>query len=269
MYQFKYDKHNKYHRAVQQTAIVIVSLVIFVEAWWVLSILANTPAVPTPGETWDALVNLVNNGDTVTDISLWSYIGASLGTFLKGFLLALLVAVPLGLILGTFNTLNEFATPIIEILRPIAPIAWAPILILAINYTIGPILVVFIGIFFPLLTNVVFGVSKIDSSLLDAAKTLGASRAQIFVKVMVPSTVPYIMNGVKVGLGIGWMCIVAAELYAPTLAGIGYFLSEQATLGYWPGAFAAIIVIAVLGLLTTGVAEYVHKFIAKRMGMDV
>ena len=269
MYEFKYDKHNRYHRLLRQVAITVIALVIFVEAWWVLSILANSPAIPTPGDTWNALVELVNDGDSVTGISLWSYIGASLGTFLKGFVLALAIAVPLGLVLGSFKTLNEFSTPIIEVLRPIAPIAWAPILILAINYSIGPILVVFVGIFFPLLTNVIFGVSKIDSSLMDAAKTLGATKSQMFVKVMIPSTVPYIMNGVKVGLGIGWMCIVAAELYAPTLAGIGYYLSEQATLGYWPGAFAAIIVIAILGLLTTGIAEYIHKFIAKRMGMDV
>jgi NitT/TauT family transport system permease protein len=244
-------------------------MVLFVEIWWVLSILANTPAVPSPLETWNALIDLINNGDSITQKSLGQYVGSSMATFLKGFLLALVVAIPIGLILGTFKTLNAFANPIIEVLRPIAPIAWAPILILAINYSTGPMLVVFVGIFFPLLTNVVFGVSKIDGSLVDAAKTLGASNSQIFMKVLMPSTVPYIMNGVKIGLGIGWMCIVAAELYAPTLAGIGFYLSEQATLGYWPGAFAAIVVIAVLGLLTTGVAEYIHKIITKRMGIDV
>lgn len=244
-------------------------MVLFVEIWWVLSILANTPAVPSPLETWNALIDLINNGDSITQKSLGQYVGSSMATFLKGFLLALVVAIPIGLILGTFKTLNAFVNPIIEVLRPIAPIAWAPILILAINYSTGPMLVVFVGIFFPLLTNVVFGVSKIDGSLVDAAKTLGASNSQIFMKVLMPSTVPYIMNGVKIGLGIGWMCIVAAELYAPTLAGIGFYLSEQATLGYWPGAFAAIVVIAVLGLLTTGVAEYIHKIITKRMGIDV
>lgn len=79
---------------------------------------------------------------------------------------------------------------------------------------------------------------------------------------------PYVMNGIKIGLGIGWMCIVAAELYASPLGGIGFYLAEQASLGYWPGAFAAVVIIAVLGLLTTGLAEYVHKVVAKRMGMD-
>ena len=267
---FKYDKHNKYHRLLRQILIIAVSLVIFVEAWWVVSIIADVSTVPTPAQTWNALVDLIQNGDSMTNNkTLWSYIGSSMSTFLKGFGLALLVAVPLGLILGKFESLRSFSTPIIEILRPIAPIAWAPIFMVAIGYDLGPMLVVFVGIFFPLLTNVIFGVSKIDSKLVDASKTLGASDTQIFIKVMVPSTIPYIMNGIKVGLGIGWMCIVAAELYASPLGCRGFYLSEQATAGYWPSAYAAIAVIAVLGLLTTGVAEYIHKMVSKRMGMDV
>ena len=214
---FVYDKHNKTHRRIRKVLIIIASLIIFVEIWWVLAIVAHTQAVPTPLQTWDALVDLYQRGDTMTKLTMWDYIASSMSTFLKGFLLALVVALPVGLILGTFRTLNEFVNPMIEVLRPIAPIAWAPILMLAINYQTGPMLVVFIGIFFPLLTNIIFGVRKIDNNLIDAAETLGASRMQVFVKVLVPSTIPYLMNGIKIGLGIGWMCIVAAELYATPL----------------------------------------------------
>lgn len=266
--ELKYDRHNKYHRLCRRILIVIASLVIFIEAWWVISIIANSQTIPNPVVTFDALTDLINNGDSITGLSLMTYISSSMGTFLKGFLLALLVATPLGLFLGRFELVNEFATPIIEILRPIAPIAWAPIFMISIGYNLGPMLVVFVGIFFPLLTNIIFGVMKIDKSLVDAAKTLGASDLQIFCKVLVPSTIPYLMNGMKIGLGIGWMCIVAAELYATPLGGIGFYLAEQAAIGYWPGAFAAIIVIAFLGLLTTGLATYVHEVVLKRMGMD-
>ena len=104
--------------------------------------------------------------------------------------------------------------------------------------------------------------------MLDAARTMGANPLQLFRKVVLPSSVPYIMNGLKVGLGIGWMCIVAAELYATPLVGIGFYLQEQASAGNWPGAYSAIIIIAVLGLLTTSLAEYAHKAIAKRMGIE-
>lgn len=149
-----YDDNNRYHRWFRTAVITITSLVCFVFAWWDVSILLNSTAIPTPLETWHALVDLVVNGDSITGgRTVWAYIASSLRTFLLGFLLALVVAVPLGLIIGYSKTIREFANPVIEVMRPIAPIAWAPIFILAIDYTLGPILVVFIGIFFPVLTT--------------------------------------------------------------------------------------------------------------------
>ena len=221
---------------------------------------------PTPAETAGAFVDFINNG--YSHQSSASIIWSSLSLFLQGFGLALLVAIPLGLFLGYSKNLNTFVTPMIEVLRPIAPIAWAPVFIYGINYNVGPVLVVFIGIFFPLLTNIIFGVKKIDPTLIDAAKTLGANKTQVFVKVMVPSAIPYLMNGIKVGLGVGWMCIVAAEMYSPVSIGVGYCLQSMCQNSLWPSVFAVLIVIAILGILTTSLAEYIQKRISKRMGME-
>jgi len=265
---FKYDKHNKYHRFMKNTIVTVASLIVFMIVWWAISAIVNNPAIPSPFDTFDALFNLIQNGDSITGLSLWTYITASLSKFVKGFLLALAVALPLGLLLGNFKILKEFLSPWIEVLRPIAPIAWAPIFILIFGYVNGATFVVFIGIVFPLLTNIIFGVSKIDRVLVDASKTLGASNLQIFTKVLIPYTIPYMMNGIKVGLGIGWMCIVAAELYATPLGGLGFYVANMISYGAFPQAFAGIIVIAVLGLLTTGVAEYISKVVSKRMGLD-
>ena len=265
---FKYDKHNRYHRFIRLSIITVISLIVFVWLWWLISLLANNPVIPDPFMTFEALIKLIQNGDPVTGLSLGTYISSSLTKFIEGFLLALAVALPLGLLLGNFKILREFVSPWIEILRPIAPIAWAPIFILLFGYIEGATFVVFIGIFFPLLTNIIFGVSKIDPVLVDASKTLGASNSQIFLKVLVPSTVPYLMNGIKIGLGIGWMCIVAAELYATPLGGIGFYVANMITYGAFPEAFAGIIIIAVLGLLTTSLAEYISKIVSKRMGVD-
>ncbi|MBE6527722.1 MAG: ABC transporter permease [Thermoplasmata archaeon] len=266
--EFKYDKHNKYHRFARSACITVISLIVFVWVWWIIARVTVNPAIPDPFLTFDALFDLIENGDSITGLSLGTYVKASLTKFIYGFLLALVVALPLGLLLGNFKILREFLTPWIEVLRPIAPIAWAPVFILLYGYKEGAMLVVFIGIFFPLLTNIIFGVTKIDPVLVDASKTLGASNLQIFLKVLIPSTVPYLMNGVKVGLGIGWMCIVAAELYATPLGGIGFYVANMITYGAFPEAFAGIIVIAVLGLLTTSLAEYVSKIVSKRMGID-
>ena len=272
---FKYDKHNKYHRFGRTCLIYFVSLVLLLVAWALLSMFVeksmgftNSP-LSTPTRAFDALMDLMANGDPIEHRALSSWIWSSLVKFIKGFILALVIALPAGLLMGTFKTVREFFTPWIEVLRPIAPIAWAPIFVILFKATNGSIMVVFVGIFFPLLTNIIFGVQKIDRVLIDAAKTLGATNGQIFTKVLVPSTLPYVMNGIKVGLGVGWMCIVAAELYNTTLGGIGYFVKFMIDNSSYDFAFAGIIVIAVLGLLTTGVAEYISKVVSRRMGVDV
>ena len=238
----------------------------FVIVWWVVSIIADSRVLPTPAETFDALIDFINDG--YMGSSSWTIISSSLILFIKGFVLAFVLAVPLGLLLGFSKTLNTFVTPIVEVLRPIAPMAWAPIFIYGISYQTGPMLVVFIGIFFPLLTNVIFGVKKIDPSLVDAAKTLGASKPQLFTKVMLPSSVPYIMNGIKIGLGIGWMCIVAAEMYMPVGVGVGWCISTMCENGLWASTFAILIIIPILGILPTSVSEYLQKYISKRMGVE-
>ena len=265
----KYDKNNKYHRLIRAIIITFSSLIILLLIWWNLSLFLRIPAIPTPARVWDAFISLFSNGDPITGFSMWKHISSSLIRFAWGFLIAFAIAVPFGLLLGYSETLRNFSNPAIEILRPIAPIAWAPVFVLSIGLQWGAILVVTIGIFFPLLTNTAFGVKKIDPIMLDASRTLGANKFQQFYKVMFPCAVPYIMNGIRIGLGIGWMCIVAAEMYAGGFGGgIGFFISLQASLALWPNVFVGIGVIAVLGILTTGVADYAYRKIAKGMGME-
>lgn len=263
---FNYDENNKYHRLAKNLAVIIISLVVFTFVWWFISVIVDSRVLPTPVSTFEALLSFLQSG--YMGYSSWTIISSSLILFIKGFLLAFILAVPLGLLLGFFKTLNTFVTPVIEVLRPIAPMAWAPIFIYGISYSTGPMLVVFVGIFFPLLTNVIFGVKKIDSNLIDAARTLGANKAQLFTKVMLPSAIPYMMNGVKIGLGIGWMCIVAAEMYMPSGVGVGWCISTMCSYGLWPQVFAILIVIAVMGIFTTLASEYLQRYISKRMGAE-
>ncbi|MCL2786388.1 MAG: ABC transporter permease [Methanomassiliicoccaceae archaeon] len=264
----KYDNESKLQRFLRILLISAVSLAALIMVWWIISIYVETSAIPEPPAVWNAFVNLMVNGDTVSGYTMGQHVIASLERFALGFAIAFAVAVPLGLLIGCSKMLDDFSRPIIEVLRPIAPIAWAPVLVFAIDRTWGPILVVFIGIVFPLLTNTVFGVKKIDPTLIDAGRTLGANKLQTFYKVMLPCTVPYIMSGIKIGLGIGWMCIIAAEMVAPYGGGLGYFINVHAFNGSWPFVFVGIILISILGLITIGLAERAHKTIAKRMGME-
>ncbi len=265
-----FDEYNKYYRMARTLVIYVVSLCLFVFVWWIVASMGIFETIPMPGDTFDALKSLIRDGDPISKLSLWSEIASSLVTFAKGAAMTLVIAIPLGLLLGYVKPLRELATPIIEVLRPIAPVAWAPIFIAtkALGYDWGPAMVVFMGMLFPILTSTIFGVQRIDPGWIDASKTLGADSTRIFFKVVLPASVPYVLNGLKTALGIGWMCIVASEIFATALGGIGFFVYEMANNFYWDYAFAGIIVIAVLGLLTTGVAEQISKFVSRRMGME-
>lgn len=264
----RFDKEDRLYKMLRSVAIVVASLITFIMIWWVASIILDMTALPTPKETFEALWSLFTDGVPGTTRPYTVFLASTLWTFFKGAILSIAVAVPLGLLLGYVKPLKEFLTPMIEVIRPIAPIAWAPIFIISMGYSVGASMVVFIGMFFPILTNVMFGVTKIEPSLMDAAKTLGASRTQIFTKIVFPSSVPFILNGLKIALGVGWMCIIAAELYADALGGMGSFLILMADSGAWSYVYANIIVISVFGLLTTGLTEYLHKIVTKNMGMD-
>lgn len=252
---------------VKNTVIALVSLTMFVLTWWGISIWAGLVYLPEPPEVFDALVNSFVREDQNLGVTMWQNIYASLQRFLLGFLLAFLVAVPLGLIMGFSKIVELLAKPIVEVFRPIPPIAWVPFFIAVFFYFWGPVMVIFIGVLFPLLSNIYFGVKSVEPILLDAARTQGASRVQIFTKVIFPYTVPFLMTGIRIGMGIGWMCIVAAEIIGGVGGGIGFYINLQANLGAYDKMFAGMIVIAGLGLATTGIAQYIEGVTNRRMGI--
>jgi ABC-type nitrate/sulfonate/bicarbonate transport system permease component len=246
---------------------VIISLVGFVLIWWVAAALYHIDYFPTPDKVYAAFIDSFTRVDPFLGITMWQNISASLQRFAYGFALAFLLAVPIGLLMGFSKIFDSLLKPIIELFRPIPPIAWVPVFLIALGFFWGPVFIIFIGVFFPLMSSVYFGVRSVDPILLDAARTQGAGKMSIFSKVILPYTVPYIMTGIRIGLGIGWMCIVAAEMIGANGGGIGYYISVQSQIGNYPAMFAGIVVIALLGIGTTGVSGYVEKRLAHRMGI--
>ena len=246
---------------------VIISLAGFVAVWWVGAMYLRSDYLPAPPEVWNAFIRSFTQDDPVLGINMWQNIFVSLQRFVAGFLLAFVIAVPVGLMMGFSKLADLLVKPIIELFRPIPPIAWVPFFLLFLGIFWGPIVIIFIGVFFPLLSSVYFGVKSVDPILLDAARTQGAGRGAIFSKVILPYTVPYIMTGIRIGLGIGWMCIVAAEMIGATGGGIGYYISVQGEIGNYPAMFAGIAVIAILGILTTGLSGYIEKRLSQRTGL--
>lgn len=253
----------------------IISVSAFVAFWhafaWLLRYwdMNIQEYVPFPADVFSVMIDSLVNEVPGMDLSLSVMAYASLKRVVIGFTLALVVAFPLGLLMASFRLAKHLGDPIIEMFRPIPPVAWIPVFLVMLSVFWGPVAVVFLGAFFPILLNVMFGVYRTDETLIDAAKTLGARRIDIFTKVVIPSTAPYLMTGVKVGLGISWMCIVAAEMLPVLGGGVGYALWTSAQqFSRFDVTFACMIVIGLMSILTTGLAEQVERRLYRWMGME-
>lgn len=260
---------DKLRREGVKIALTAISLISFIAVWWLLSIYLNSQNLrylPAPDVVFSAFIVSLS-GDPVTGLPLLNHILASLNRFVWGFAIALIVAVPIGLLMGSSKYARYLGMPVTETLRPIPPLALAGFFFAAFGVLYGPIVTVLYGVFFPVLYNVMFGVRSVDPILMDAARTQGASKLQMFTKVILPFTIPYLMTGISIGMGVGWMVIVAAEWIAAPGGGVGALINQCYSVGIYDYMFVGIIAIAILGILTTSVSRLLEDKVAQRMGM--
>jgi NitT/TauT family transport system permease protein/taurine transport system permease protein/sulfonate transport system permease protein len=150
---------------------------------------------------------------------------------LCGFVLAVLIAVPLGVAMALSTTIHNLADPIVRLLSPIPGVAWVPIAILW--FGLGDeaaIFIITVGSIFPILLSTAQGVNDVDPRLVDAARTMGANRWQVLSRVMLPSLIPYLVTGFRTGLSFAWRVVVAAEMVGVP-KGIGYMLTVGRSTG--------------------------------------
>jgi NitT/TauT family transport system permease protein len=220
---------------------------VLIGAWWLVVVKTQSVIFPTPWQVVTGTSELIQNG------VLWEHIGASLFRVGSGFLLAVAFAVPLGLwmgwVRGAFTTLN----PIFQMLRPISPIAWIPIAILWFGVgNASPIFLIFISSIFPMVVQTTSGVHTIERRYLRAAANFGVSRATLFRRVVIPAALPQIIVGMRIGLGVAWLVVVAAEMIA-LRSGLGYLIIDSRNAGNrYDLVIAAMIIIGLIGLLLDG-----------------
>lgn len=199
--------------------------------------------LPPPLTVLNTMISMVWGGE------LFMHAGYSLMRVLLGFLVAAVVAIPLGVAMGWVREVSYIVDPIMEVLRPIPPIAWIGLAILWFGLGLNSaIFLVFIGAFFPILLNTVSGVRSVDKKLLEVASTFGASDLEVLRKVVLPAALPTIYTGMRVGMGIGWMCVVAAEMVAVKY-GLGNLILEASNFLQTDRVFVGMISIGILGLL--------------------
>jgi len=223
-------------------ALAVIALLVGV--WWAVVVLTGSVVFPTPWQVVTGTIELIRDG------TLWQHIGASLFRVATGFALAVAVAVPLGLwigwVRGAYITLN----PLFQMLRPISPIAWIPIAILWFGVgDLSPIFLIFISSVFPMIVQTTVGVHTIEKRYLRAAANFGVSRRTLFRQVVIPAVLPQIIVGMRIGLGVAWLVVVAAEMIA-LHSGLGYLIIDSRNAGNrYDLVIAGMIIIGLIGLM--------------------
>ncbi|HEY0065006.1 MAG TPA: ABC transporter permease [Telluria sp.] len=232
----------------------LVLITLLIALWWTVVVQTDSLIFPTPWQVVTGTIELAEDG------TLWEHIGASLFRVGTGFLIAVLVAVPTGLWMGRVDGAYRTLNPLFQILRPISPIAWIPLAILWFGVgDISPIFLIFIAAVFPMIVQTAAGVHTIERRYLHAAENFGVSRATLFRRVIVPAVLPEIVVGMRIGLGVAWLVVVAAEMIA-LRSGLGYLIIDSRNAGNrYDLVIAGMILIGLIGLLLDGLMRLLEK----------
>jgi NitT/TauT family transport system permease protein len=241
-------------KRLKQSLPSILVMAVVVAIWWGAVAFTHSAIFPTPWAVVTGTLELARDG------TLWEHIGASLMRVGLGFGIAVAFAIPLGLwmgwVRGAFVTLN----PVFQILRPISPIAWIPIAILWFGVgNASPIYLIFIASVFPMIVQTTAGVHTIEKRYLRAAENFGVPRAKLFLQVVIPATLPQIIVGMRIGLGVAWLVVVAAEMIA-LRSGLGYLIIDSRNAGNrYDLVIAGMIIIGLIGLMLDGIMRLLEN----------
>lgn len=239
--------------------IKLISPIIFIVVWEILAILINNAFIlPTVGAILEVLihpfVDIQGSGSLVENALI------SLGRVTTGFLLGALVAIPVGVMMGRFSLLDQVVDPLVQLLRPIPPIAWIPLALAWFKIGFASIVfIIFIGAFFPILLNTIDGVKRVNRTWIEASTMFGATEVQTLGKVILPASMPTIWTGLRVGFRIAWMSVVAAEMLPGTSSGLGYLIIYSYNFGQLQVTVAGMVVIGLIGLFVDTLLRSVEK----------
>lgn len=230
-------------QTLERAVLPVLVAILFLAAWDGAVMWARSDLFPRPIDVAEGIVELARKG------LLHGYVVASLYRVSWGFLLAVLVGVPLGLFMGWFSWAFHALNPLIQALRPISPIAWIPVAILWFGVSdAAPIFLIFLASVFPITVSAAAAVANIQPVYVRAAKNFELSRMDLFARVIVPATLPQIITGLRIALGIAWLVVVAAEMIAVN-SGLGFLIIDARNAGKrYDLVVAGMALIGVIGL---------------------
>jgi ABC-type nitrate/sulfonate/bicarbonate transport system permease component len=253
---------------LRSLALGVAGLFLFLGLWYGLSAGGVVPRLflPTPVEVLDRFTDLLTR--RFAGATLPAHLAASFERFAYGFLLAALVGIPLGLMMGWFQILDEIVSPIFDGLRFIAPIAWVPFAALWFGTGIGgPIMIIFAGAFPPCLINAYRGAKFVDPRLIEAANMLGTPNHRVITEILLPASVPSIISGLRVSAGLGWQSLVGAELIVAS-TGVGYMMVQGQANVSTTTVMSGMIAIGLVGLALDTALRLAERVILRRRGLE-
>jgi ABC-type nitrate/sulfonate/bicarbonate transport system permease component len=247
-------------RFVEGRLLPFLYAAIFITAAWLAVILLFDPhesLLPLPWAVARHFREIAASGE------LFTHMAASLSRVFSAWCLAGAVAIPLGLAMGRLGRFERIMDPLVELIRPISPLAWIPLAILWFGIgEAGKVFVVFVGTFFPTLISTVAGAKRVDPVLVQAGQVLGcADRASLFRKVVLPAALPNIITGLRISFGTGWASIIAAELVAAR-SGLGYLIANGMEILRADRVLVGMAVIGVLGVTFDSLFRFIQRRIS-------
>lgn len=231
-------------RGTRRISILTIATLLLI--WWAASHygLVDPLFLPGPGAVlgkgWDVL------NDGYMDVSLWAHLGSSLGRIGVALVAAVVTAIPLGVAMGRNRIARGIFDPLIEFYRPVPPLAYLPLIVIWCGIgELSKVLLIYLAIFAPIAIATANGVRTVDPARLRAAQCLGATPTQLIFHVILPSALPDILTGLRIGLGVGWSTLVAAELIAAT-QGLGFMVQSAAQFLVTDVVILGILLIAVI-----------------------
>ncbi|WP_180120202.1 taurine ABC transporter permease TauC [Acinetobacter sp. YH12086] len=237
--------------------------------WFVVTTLKIIPELflPSPAAVWQKFIEVSQQG--FMKATLWQHLAESIGRVFSALIAAIVIGVPLGLWMGLNTWVRAVFDPLVELLRPIPPLAYLPLLV--IWFGIGEttkLLLIFFSILAPIIISSAHGVISHQKNRERAALSLGATRLQVLQYVILPTALPHILTGVRIGLGVGWSTLVAAELVAAD-RGIGFMVQSAAQFLITDTVILGIIVIAIVAVSFELFLRWLQKQLAPWYGQQL
>lgn len=239
--------------------IKISSLVGFFLLWEIICRLGlvNPLFLPAPSNVLLTLGKLLKSGELATHVSV------SLYRALLGFLLAVVIAVPHGILIAWFRTVEDITNPLVELFRPIPAVALIPVAILWFGIgNVSKIVIIAFACYFPIILNTISGVRQVDVNLLKVAKLFGANRMQTLTKIILPSALPFIMTGLRLGIAVALILLIITEMIGAR-SGLGFMIIDAEYTFKTERMFAGIFTIGVIGFLLNEIMVRIERKLTK------